>query len=59
MTTPKWTIHTGEQHDFCYPAARFNVNGCLLVWGGDDALRSIILGTPRSKGVTQHKAFAL
>jgi hypothetical protein len=35
MTTAKWTINTGEQEDFCYPAARFNEKGCLPVWGGD------------------------
>jgi hypothetical protein len=29
----KWTINTQEQQDLCYPAARFNEKGCLLVWG--------------------------
>jgi hypothetical protein len=38
MTTAKWTSNSGEQQDLCYPAARFNKNGCLLVLGGD-ALR--------------------
>jgi len=35
MTTAKWTINTGEQQqqDLCYPAARSNEKGCLLVWG--------------------------
>ncbi len=28
-------INTGAQQDLQYPAARFNVKGCLQVWGGD------------------------
>jgi hypothetical protein len=26
---------TGAQQDLRYPAARFNEEGCLQVWGGD------------------------
>jgi hypothetical protein len=33
MTTSKWTINTEEQQNLCYPSARFNEKGCLLVWG--------------------------
>jgi hypothetical protein len=33
MITAKWTINTGEQQDLRYPAARFNENGSLPVWG--------------------------
>jgi hypothetical protein len=36
MTITKWTINTGEQQHLCYPAARFNEKGCLLVWGGGE-----------------------
>jgi hypothetical protein len=43
MTTAKWTINTGEQQDFRYPAARFNEKWCLPVWGGD-ALTSVLCG---------------
>ncbi len=40
MTTAKWTISTGEQQqNLCYPAARFNEKGCLLVWGWRCCLR--------------------
>ncbi len=28
-------INTGAQQDLRYPAARFNEQGCLQVWGGD------------------------
>jgi hypothetical protein len=36
----KWPLqngpfNTGEQQDFHYPAARFNEEECLPVWGGD------------------------
>jgi hypothetical protein len=33
-------INTGAQQDLRYPAARFNENGCLQVWGGE-ALRTL------------------
>jgi hypothetical protein len=39
MTTAKWTINTREQQDLHYPAARFNENGCLPVWGGNALTR--------------------
>jgi hypothetical protein len=35
MTTAKMDINTGAQQHVRYPAARFNENGCLQVWGGD------------------------
>jgi len=35
MTSAKWTIHTREQQDLRYPAARLNEKGCLPLWGGD------------------------
>jgi zona occludens toxin (predicted ATPase) len=34
MTTANWTINTyvpESKQDLCYPAARFNEKGCLLV----------------------------
>jgi hypothetical protein len=35
MTTSKWTINTGEQHDLLYLAKYIYWNGVFAVWGGD------------------------
>ncbi len=35
MNTTKWTMNIVQQEDLHYLVPRFNVNGCLPVWGGD------------------------